>query len=265
MGIYCFRCLYNLINWCIRLSVCYILTYCTCKNPCLLKNHAESTAEAVSCNITDASARNCNFSALNIIKTQKQIYYSSLSATRRACYCNLLTALYIKTEIFYKRYFRNIWKFNIFKAKASVALLKNFLSGIVRNFLFIKDCKYSLCWWYSILKLCNYSRNFVERLCILICICKKARKLSDWNNAYKSDWTQCTQSTCNSDCCIYKTVYKSCSRIRKGGIKSCLSSDFSELTVDFIESFLRTFFIYKSFYKLLISCHFFRKAYHFAP
>ncbi len=104
----CFCCRDYFITRSVRLSIADIFGDRTRKYPCFLQNHSETAAETVTGDIHDISARNTDFSAVDIVKPQQKVDYSRFSASCRPNDSDTLSRIDAEREIFYQADFRII-------------------------------------------------------------------------------------------------------------------------------------------------------------
>ena len=221
--------------------------------PCILQYHTKCTPKRLALHIPDIRTSDADRSGIDIIKAHQQIDQRRLSTARRPDDCYHLALLYVQIKIFDQLFLRCIGECHMLQADMSHILCRKRLRRIcIRNLrLLVNQLEHPTCACDCILKLCDDTRNFIERLRVLVCIRQKCRELSDGHHTAHR-----RKRSGQSDTCVDEAVYKARCRIRDRGEENGTQRILLQPPVDLVKAALHLFLLSIRLHDLLILDHF---------
>ena len=141
---HCFAGFYHLFICHAFFGINDIFTNGSFKQPCILKHHAELTAQILSFHILRWCSVNQYISGICLIKTHQQINHCCFSRSGRSDNRNFLPCFRLYRKIFYNHFVFIISKLNVFEFHIAFYIGKRFcLMTFIFHFLFSKKFKYT--------------------------------------------------------------------------------------------------------------------------
>ena len=131
---------------------------------------SEAAAKAVSRQRANRLAAYSDFAVNDVVKAHQQVNERCLSAAGRPYNCDMLSALNGEVKVLDKRLFGQVGERYVVKLDPAVAVFENLSVFVGYLAVFVNQLENSCGAGERVLKLGNDARDFVKRLCILICI-----------------------------------------------------------------------------------------------